>query len=55
MGCFATSGCHPQRAAYIKTPLQNVITWGTTGLIIALCTVMLASILLPHLGIPLLQ
>jgi Mn2+/Fe2+ NRAMP family transporter len=40
---------------YVTSPLQNVIAWGTTGLIIALCTVMLASILLPLLGIPFLQ
>jgi Mn2+/Fe2+ NRAMP family transporter len=40
---------------YVNSPLQNVIAWGTTGLIIALCTVMLASILLPPLGIPFLQ
>ena len=40
---------------YVNSPLQNVIAWGTTGFIIALCTVMLASILLPLLGIPFLQ
>jgi Mn2+/Fe2+ NRAMP family transporter len=40
---------------YVNSPLQNVIAWGTTRLIIALCTVMLARILLPLLGIPFLQ
>jgi Mn2+/Fe2+ NRAMP family transporter len=40
---------------YINNPLQNLIAYGTTGLLIALCGIMLASFFLPLVGIPFLQ
>jgi NRAMP (natural resistance-associated macrophage protein)-like metal ion transporter len=41
--------------AYVNTPAQNVIGWGTIILLSALSALMLASLLLPAVGIPFLQ
>jgi Mn2+/Fe2+ NRAMP family transporter len=40
---------------YVNGPVNNVIAWGTTVMMIALSTVMIASIVLPALGVPFLQ
>jgi Mn2+/Fe2+ NRAMP family transporter len=40
---------------YVNGPVKNVIAWGTTVLLIALSAVMIASIVLPLLGVPFLQ
>jgi NRAMP (natural resistance-associated macrophage protein)-like metal ion transporter len=40
---------------YVNGPVNNVIAWGTTGILTVLCAVMLASIILPAFGVPFLQ
>jgi Mn2+/Fe2+ NRAMP family transporter len=40
---------------YVNSRTQNVIAWGTTGLLTALSFVMILSIVLPPLGVPFLQ
>lgn len=40
---------------YVNARVQNVIAWGTTIVLSVLCTVMLATIVLPLVGIPFLQ
>lgn len=40
---------------YVNKPWQNVVAWGTTILLSVLSVVMIASILLPLVGIPFLQ
>jgi Mn2+/Fe2+ NRAMP family transporter len=40
---------------YVNGPVQNVIAWGTTILLSGLSIVMLASIILPLVGVPFLQ
>ncbi|MFI5272938.1 MAG: Nramp family divalent metal transporter [Ktedonobacterales bacterium] len=37
---------------YVNRPVQNMIAWGTTVLLTALCAVMIAAIALPLVGIP---
>lgn len=40
---------------HVNGPVQNVIAWGTTLVLTGLCLILIASILLPLIGIPLLQ
>jgi Mn2+/Fe2+ NRAMP family transporter len=40
---------------HVNGVVQNVIAWGTTGVLAALCSVMIASIILPAMGVPILQ
>lgn len=40
---------------YVNGPVQNVIAWGTTGILSVLCVIMIASTILPAVGIPFLQ
>jgi Mn2+/Fe2+ NRAMP family transporter len=40
---------------YVNSPLQNAIAWGTTIAISVLCAVMIASIILPIIGVPFLS
>ncbi len=40
---------------YVNGRVNNIVAWGTTCLLSALCTIMIASIVLPSVGIPFLQ
>jgi NRAMP (natural resistance-associated macrophage protein)-like metal ion transporter len=40
---------------YTNTRLQNIIAWATAATLIALTALMLASVILPHFGVPFLQ
>jgi len=40
---------------YVNSLVENAVAWSTTILLSALCTVMIASIVLPMVGIPFLQ
>jgi NRAMP (natural resistance-associated macrophage protein)-like metal ion transporter len=40
---------------YVNGRVNNIVAWGTTCLLSALCTIMIASIVLPGMGIPFLQ
>jgi NRAMP (natural resistance-associated macrophage protein)-like metal ion transporter len=40
---------------WVNGRVNNIVAWGTAGMLTALCTVMIASIVLPPLGIPFLN
>ena len=40
---------------HVNGPVKNVIAWGTTGILSVLCVIMIASIILPMFGVPVLQ
>jgi NRAMP (natural resistance-associated macrophage protein)-like metal ion transporter len=46
---------HHIMGKYVNSPLQNAIAWGTTIALSVLCAVMIASIVLPALGVPFLS
>lgn len=46
---------HRIMGRYVNGLGKNVVAWGTTGILTVLCAVMIASIVLPMLGIPFLQ